>query len=133
MKTIRLFTIGVALQFLGACGLGEDESCVCTHEYVGVVVAVVSASGDPELDFPATVVVLRTGSELPVAQNGADSGTYIVITDSEKEMVRANGEHLRISGEKDGRSFTGDFEIDVPGECQCHVHKVSGPDTLRTS
>jgi hypothetical protein len=133
MKTIGFSAIGIALLYFGACGLGEDESCACTKEYAAVVVTVLDASGDLELDFPATVVVLRTGSELPVAQRGADSGTYTVITDSEKKLVRAEGENIRISGEKDGRAFTGDFEIGVPGVCRCHVRKVSGPDTLRTS
>ena len=116
----------VALVFLG-CNLIISSGCLCTTEFVGVGFSLVDVSGRPISDVAVRVTIGPTGKPLGLDQPRASDGFYIVITDLEKDLLDPSGEVIHVFGSHGGHSFEAEFVVEVPGDCRCHVRKVSGP------
>ncbi len=113
-----------------------DVDCVCTADFKQITFAAVDADQNPVTDMDITVVVARTGQVLDVGQSQIlmDQGIYAVFDDGFRHIVPSKvntvGERLEVTGAGSAGQFEANFEVSVPGECACHVHKVSGPDTV---
>ncbi len=119
----------VALVLLGCDFLLSDGS-LCTLEFVGVGFSLVDVNGQPVPDVPVKVTMVRTGKSLSLEQPGTTNGFYIVITDSQKELLDPSGDRIRVTGSQGDRSFRAEFVVAVPGECHCHIRKISGPSQV---
>jgi len=122
-----LILIAAVGSLLGGCYLTGSDGCLCTMEYVGVGFTLVDGSGQPIPDVPITVTMARTGKLLKLAQEGSRAGYYLVITDSQKELVDPSGELICVTGSVGAHSFEIHFVVGVSDECHCHIRKVSGP------
>ncbi len=116
---------------LCACNdiLGEDDNdeVVCTAQFVIVEFWVVDALDNPQGGFTLTVTNERTGETYDVEQYGHTDGLYSALHDSFKNKVEMTGDPVRVQGNDGTREFVADFVI---GADRCHVHKISGPDSV---
>lgn len=127
MRTIVLVCL-VAASCTTACESVND--CFCTKEYVSVTLQVVNEQNEPEAGVEVTVTVDRTGDVLAINQLGAADGYFVVVSDSQKDVIDpVFGSVLTVDGAKEERGFEARFKIGL-GHCQCHVYKVWGPDTV---
>ncbi|HXV13084.1 MAG TPA: hypothetical protein VEC56_02665 [Candidatus Krumholzibacteria bacterium] len=107
----------------------EDERpCVCTDQFVSVLFWAVDSLQTPQDSFVVTVRNHRNGETYDVPQPTWGVGVYRAIDDSFTRRV-SNGDPIQVTGERGARSFDAQFLIGVD-DCQCHVHKISGPDTV---
>jgi hypothetical protein len=113
---------------LAACD--TTDSIVCTTEFAAVTVTVVDASGAPVLDATVTSTLVRTGETLePIWLGLPTPGTYVIVDDGSRDKLRTSGDTVAVTAQRNaGPSTAATYFIDVPGGC--HVHKVTGPDTL---
>lgn len=114
----------------------DPGDCYCTTEFVSIVVAILDWGGQPIPDLRLETVMVRTGEMLDASLLPCDpaTGRYTIFNDSFKALVhpllREIGEELRITGWLDTLVFSETYRVGVPGECACHVRKLSGPDTI---
>ncbi|MFL5494935.1 MAG: hypothetical protein ACJ8DC_11190 [Gemmatimonadales bacterium] len=93
------------------------------------VVVVTDPAGAPVVDANLAVTVLRTGQRLtPEAPLVHTGGAYRLIDDGDRNALRQAGDVVRAAASTADASIEADYLFDVPGGC--HVHKISGPDTL---
>lgn len=118
---------------------GADcAATICTHDFRGVPVTVLSANGNPvALDsFVVTDmnnVVLPPGTSDPVfnsPHNGYE-GKYSVINDAWLGGHQNTTMSVRAKGWKSGSQLFD--EVYVVGADCCHVYKQSGQDTIQLS
>ena len=108
----------------------SPKDCVCTAEFVSIRFLVVDDSGSPLPGVEVEVRVQRTGELLDISQTQASQGILAVANDSHVSKLRAGGDRITVQGSLGARSFSEVFEVNFPGECQCHIAKVAGPDTV---
>lgn len=120
----------------GPLGPRRPGPCLCTTEFAQIVITILDWGGQPIPDLRLESVMVRTGETLDPALLPYDpvTGTYTIFNDSFKGLVhpllRETGEELRVTGRLDTLVFSETFLVGVPGECACHVRKLSGPDTI---
>jgi len=127
-----MFRVTCALVLiLGMIGCGDDYFCPCTAQIVSIKFTVVDNAGLPVPDVSTQVALARTGEDLTIAQPYASVGEYIAFDDAHIRHISSFfAESVRVTGTKDIRGFSAEFVIDRD-ECNCHVHKVSGPESVR--
>jgi hypothetical protein len=107
----------------------SPTGAACTAEFVTYPVIVTDPADSPISDAHLTVTVRRTGQRLtPQTLIMYIAGTYPLIDDGARPAQRETGDELRVVASTADASIEADYVFDVPGGC--HVHKVSGPDTL---
>ncbi len=113
-----------------------DVDCICTADFKQITFVAVDVDENPVTDMDITVMVGRTGQVLDVGQSQIlmDQGIYTVFDDGFRHIIPSKvntvGERLEVTGIGSAGQFEAHFEVSVPGECACHVHKISGPDTV---
>lgn len=129
MKTLLVLFLSVIVFF--SCST-IDEDCVCTEEYRYYLVTVVDTLGIP-VDSLNVVIKDKDGDELNVVQdpNPFGAGKYTVLNDSFTQMFCSCTlpETIYFSATDGNRIANGEFLFKTD-ECNCHVYKVTGPDTL---
>jgi len=141
MRYSILSAIGVvATVLLAGCVEQPAEpggDCVCTTQFVQVAITVLDAQGLPVSGLTIKVTMPRTGQILDPSRlsQGSEPGRYVIFNDAFKNLVapenRESGEEIRVVGSLKDPIFDETYRIGAPGECHCHVAKVSGPDTVR--
>ena len=141
MRYLALLTIGaIATAVLAGCldqPSGPGGDCLCTAEFVQVSITVVDEGSLPVSGVTIQVTMPRTGQLLDSGRllGGSEPGRYAIFNDAFKDLVapenRDVGEEIRVVGSLKAPIFDETFRVGVPGECRCHVRKVSGPDTVR--
>jgi hypothetical protein len=116
---------------LAACESSAPDSC--TTVFLTVTTTVVDTLGTPVPDATLTSTLVRTGEQLaPTSLALLTAGTYIVVDDGSRKKLRASGDNVAVTVQRGtGPVTSATFRIDVPGGC--HVHKLSGPDSLIVS
>jgi len=127
---VPLSLMMLSLLVMTSCRSQSPDNCLCTTQHVSVTFAVVDDAGTPVPDVTLESHVPRTGESLQVEQDRAREGTYIVATDSNLKQIRHSGETIEVKGTWGQRSFSEVFVVNAPGECVCHIAKVSGPETV---
>jgi hypothetical protein len=110
-------------------GCSDPAGGACTASFVGYTLVVTDQSGAPAGQANVSVTLERTGEHLESSPLGPyPTGTYPLIDDGAIGKLLPSGEAVRAVASKGSVSVQADFVFDVPGGC--HVHKVSGPDTV---
>ena len=140
MRHLTLSAIGVLVAICVPGCVDQPSSpggdCLCTEEFVQVSTTVVDEQGLPVTGITIQVTMTRTGRVLDSSRllQGPEPGRYAIFNDAFKGLVapenRDAGEEIRVVGSLKAPIFDETFRVGVPGECRCHVAKVSGPDTV---
>jgi len=114
-----------------SCIFEEDdhEDCTCALYFASVSFHVFDAGYKPATNFVLTITNERTDEKYNVTQPAHDDGLYHALNDSFTRRIEANGDPILVHGEDGARLFDARFVI-ATDDCRCHVHKVSGPDTV---
>ena len=115
---------------LVACKSAARPDCVCTTSFLSIVVTVVDTAGAPVPSLSPTITVRSTGRLLVPAAPAIGQGWYPVVSDGDMNQFALDGDTLHFAVSSPPRSAAGDFVVDAPGPCRCHIHLVAGPDTL---
>ena len=132
MRQTLLRLSPVALAVLALCSCYEDSSVGpgCTRHLQVFGAFITDATGVPLVDLDPIVTLVRTGERLIVDSTQAPPnrtwGWYPIISDDEQHLLDPQGDSVRIAPITERRSGIGYYVF----EPRCHVHKVSGPDTL---
>jgi hypothetical protein len=125
-RTISLLA-PLLLPLLAGCS--DQSASVCTTIFQALPVTVVDSTGTPVPDATLASVVSRTGDTLrSIPAGNAPNGTYVIADDGDRASLRAGGDTVRVTAGRGAEQAAVNYFIDVPGGC--HVHLVSGPDTL---
>jgi len=126
--SIRRGTLTAALFVIAGCD--EPGGIACTASFAIYTIVVTDRSGAPVDGVDLAVTLVRTGEQLePTAVGGPyPVGTYPLVDDAATTKLRPMGDEVRAVATKGTASVQADFVFAVPGGC--HVHKVSGPDTV---
>ena len=128
-RYLRVSTgLATTIAVLAACDTTAPTAC--TSVLLAVTVTVVDTLGAPVSDATVTSTLVRTGEALvPTSLALLTGGTYIIVDDGSRVKLRASGDTVAVTAQRGASpSIAATYFIDVPGGC--HVHKVSGPDTL---
>ncbi len=118
------FAACATLCFLASCNDGD----LCTTDFAMVQVTAVTAAGDPVAGLAIRDSLTRTGHAFDIMQmSGTRLGDYQVFTDGHRRELPREVETVRVTGTDGARGFTADFVFRA-GEC--HIAKLSGPDTV---
>lgn len=110
-------------------GCQDSGGVACTAQFVAYALVITDNAGAPAGGVDLTVTLVRTGERLEPAPVGPHpDGTYPLLDDGATNKLRVTGDQVRAVGTKGPATVQADFLFDVPGGC--HVHKVSGPDTV---
>ncbi len=113
--------------------LDSDPSlpCACTLEFRFFTVTVVDASGQPAEGVSISVRRVSDGALLTVNSSlGQGSGVYVILTDGNIQDVSEAGTTVEVVGTLGELGFTAEYVFDRDA-CQCHVNKISGPETVQ--
>jgi hypothetical protein len=126
MKYI-LLCLSLCLLFIYSCS--EEEDCPCTMEFRMITVVVVDSTNNHVLGLITTVKddsgrVYRVNNDPTIFP-----GHYTVMDDNYVTELSTQPKRFLFTGVKDSLTVNGEFFINTD-ECNCHIEKVSGPDTL---
>lgn len=128
--SLRTTTALCLLALSGLASCDEQTPVACTSIFAASTVTLLDHTGAPVTDAVVTSILARTGDTLfPISSAGTPGGTYILIDDGSRGQLRHQGDDIVVHASRDSLArISALYEFDVPGGC--HVHKVSGPDTL---
>ena len=107
----------------------DDDDCLCTMEFRMITVVVVDEMNIPVLDLTTTVKD-DSGKVYDFYNDPLIfPGHYIVMDDNYAVELTIQPKRFHFTGVKDSLTINGEYFINTD-ECNCHVKKVSGPDTL---
>jgi len=121
-RTSLFAVAGAAGGVLLACSHYDGE--VCTAEFRGLPLTIVSESGTPVTDATVTTRLTRNNQ---VLQTTGDSptGWYVILTDSSAGRLRSGGDSVSAAV-----SASIDTVLPFVISGGCHIAKLSGPDSL---
>lgn len=128
----RIGLIFATIFLLHACS-SVDHGVVCTEEFVQFTVQVFDPSDEPAGGVDIQVVGKNSGDVYPCDEylcKELSNGHYVIMHDMLHGVISESGETLIVEGMKDGLAFSEEFTF-RSGEC--HVEKVSGPETVTLS
>jgi hypothetical protein len=130
-------TVRILWSFLLVAGavscLDSDPSlpCACTLEFRFFTVTVLDASGRPAEGVTITVRRVSDGSVLAVDRvSEQNPGVYVILTDGNIDDVSEAETTIEVVGTLGDTGFTAHYVFNRDA-CQCHVNKVSGPETVQ--
>ncbi len=115
--------------------IGSDPAlpCLCTLEFRFFTVTVMDATGQPAEGVTISVRRVSDGAVLTVNSSlDQGPGVYVILTDNNIDDVNEAGTTIEVVGTLGGMGFTAEYVFDRDA-CQCHVNKISGPDTVQLS
>lgn len=130
-NTVNFYFFVFIVFIISGCSTIEKD-CLCTAEYRFYLVTIVDTLGVP-VDSLDIIVKDKDGDELDILQenNIFGAGRYTVLTDSFTKMFCPCGtpEKIYFTAAKRNRIASAEYFFNTD-DCQCHINKVSGPDTL---
>lgn len=123
-----LFILLAALSFQ-SCST-NDNNLVCTEEFVQITVEVADASGDLVEGVEIQITEKENDTVIPCDEYLCEEfpdGSYVIMHDGFHGEISETGETFIVEGSKDGLGFKEEY-IFRSGEC--HIQKVSGPETV---
>jgi hypothetical protein len=114
---------------LALCCSSSLEDCICSAEFVIVRVRVTDENNSPVSGL-ITTVKDESGKIYDVSEYRlSEPGFYNVMNDSYVLNFSTFPKKIIFTGTSDSLEVSGIFFINTD-ECRCHVHKVTGPDSL---
>lgn len=112
-----------------ACG---TQSCTAVYAYVGVQFQDASGSFAPVKDVK--LLNLRTNKEIPSPPYppGVEffAGFTMIASDDTKSEFSTDGDDIRITATNSTTGQVKSAVVKISGGCNCHVNKISGPDSI---
>ena len=133
-KLIILFAAAVSL---ASCNKTKQKTpCgaqVCTDLFASVGVHYADNTGNPIAVTNFTVFNVSSNKKLNPGYNVGllVLGYYIVATDNNKMDYSTEGDIIKVSATDPSTNQTKDVNLKISGGCNCHVARLSGPDTVR--
>ena len=134
----KKLAIAVAsLVLFSACRKNTQTACgtqVCTDVFASVGVRFIDKNNSPVQVTGYAVLDLRTNKILyNVISASADlvPGYMIVADDSDLKDLTTDGDNIRVTATNPTTGQTLHTIFKISGGCNCHVGKVSGPDTIQ--
>lgn len=122
-----LLCISLCLLFVYSCS--EEEDCPCTMEFRMITVVVVDTTNNLVLGLTTTVQD-DSGKVYDVYNDPMIfPGHYTVMDDNYVCELTTQPKRFLFIGIKDSLTVNGEFFVNTD-KCNCHIEKVSGPDTL---
>lgn len=107
-------------------GCSLDQAC--TMEFRYITVQVKDASNTPFILDSVITRVNATGDELQLEEMFLDSGTYVVLTDGQRNLTSLDGDTFTFMGYKQGQLKVNEPYV-IRHDC-CHIELVSGSETV---
>lgn len=110
-----------------ACG-----SQVCTAIFATVGIHFTDKQGNAIAVENFGVFNLSSNKQLTPGVPNLDlvKGYYIIASDSDKKDFSTDGDNIRVSATDPATNQNKTATFKISGGCNCHVEKLSGPDTL---
>ena len=122
MRWAAILTLGALL------GCNVPFMGDCTTLFAIVPLTVVDTSGAPVSTLSIVDTVSRTHQGFTNMQSPNPAGWYDVFDDGDRGFIRPTGETIKVYGSQGATpKFSATFVV-AAGDC--HVTKVSGPDTV---
>ena len=110
----------------------ELQACTAMFAYLGIVYN--NHNGDAAQVKDVTIVNLRTGKTIipPSYPPAADfvAGFVLIASDGTKDEFSAEGDDVRITATSVTTGQVITTNLKISNGCNCHVTKVSGPETV---
>ena len=123
--------IWISLLLLAGCieTKKSDNQIMCTEEFRTVSLVILDKNGDPVLNGQTCTLDIH-GDTVLKNQIGFFPGSYIVLTDNEKNKVGlgSGSDPFQFFFKTDSLEASVLFKINRDA---CHINKVSGSDTIR--
>jgi hypothetical protein len=134
----QLLMLLLAFSF-SACKNNENDSAcgtqICTAVYAYIGVTFTDNIGKIIVLDDVKMVNLRTGKELvsPRYPPNIDfiAGFNLIASDDTKKDFSTNGDDIEITATYAATGQTKKFKMKISGGCNCHINKISGPETVR--
>ena len=105
--------------------------CVCTLEFRFFTVTVLDVAGQPAEGVSISVRRVSDGAVL--TENSSldpGPGVYVILSDGNIDDVSEDGTTVEVVGTLEDMGFMAEYVFGRDA-CQCHVNKISGPDTVQ--
>ena len=133
-RFLWIFVLGAL--FFPACKKNTQTACgtqVCTDLFASIGVHYVDKNNNPIAVTKFTVLDLRTNKLIThtVPEGLSNPGYMEILDDNDIKDLSTEGDNLQVSATNPatGQIITTIFKIS--GGCNCHVTKISGPDTVQ--
>ena len=133
----KLIILFVAAISLASCHKTQQKTpCgpqACTYQFASVGIHYADKTGKPIAVNNFTVFNVNSNKQLhPGYMNDLlVLGYYIVATDNNEMDYSTDGDIIRVSATDPATNQTKAVNLKISGGCNCHVAKISGPDTVK--
>ncbi|WP_454801048.1 hypothetical protein [Mucilaginibacter phyllosphaerae] len=135
----KLFLVLMLAIGLSACKKNKNNiACgtqTCTESFSVITFAFTDADGKPTVIKDVTLINQRTGMAVPATSYAATMdlvpGAIIIATDETKSAFSAQGDDIRVTATSTATGKTKSVTLKVSGGCNCHVERLSGPETVK--
>ncbi|HTK20266.1 MAG TPA: hypothetical protein VL442_12150 [Mucilaginibacter sp.] len=106
---------------------------VCTDLFASVGIHYIDNTGKPIAVNNFTVFNVTSNKPLHPGyiSDLLVLGYYIVATDNNKMDYSTDGDDIKVSATDPVTNQTKIVDLKISGSCNCHVAKISGPDTVK--
>lgn len=133
----NLVILFVAAVSLASCHKTQQRTpCgpqICTDLFATVGINYADNTGKPIAVSNFTVFNVTSNKLLHPSYNVGllVYGHYIVATDANKMDYSTDGDVIKVSATDPATNQTKSVNLKISGGCNCHVAKISGPDTVK--
>ena len=132
----RYLLIVFAVLTLSGCKKTQQTACgtqVCTDLFASVGVHYFDQNNYPVVVKDFKVMDLRTRQVIShvTPANSVPSNYMEVVDDNDKEDLSTEGDNVQVSATDPTTNQNKAVVLKIAGGCNCHVTKLSGPDTIR--
>lgn len=133
-RNLALALITTAL--LASCTKNQQQSAcgtqACTKNFVSVGVFFTDKQGKPVALEKYSVFNVSAGKQIYPGLPSANliMGYYIVASDNDIKDFSSEGDDIRVSAVDSTSAQTKTVNFKISGGCNCHVAKISGPETV---
>jgi len=137
MKYINLITILAAVVLFTSCTKSQQKNTacgtqVCSDIFMSVGIHYIDNKGEPIIVSNFTVFDVTSNKQLyPGLPTGElVVGYYTIASDSDIKDFSTGGDIIKVSATNPITGQTKTVNLKISGGCNCHVAKLSGPDTV---
>jgi hypothetical protein len=137
MKHINLIIILTAVVLFASCSKTQQKNTACGTQVCSDIFAIIGIhyvdnTGKPIAVSNFTVFDVTSNKQLYPGLPTADFvvGYYVVASDSNIKDYSTDGDVIKVTATDPATGQTKIVNLKISGGCNCHVAKLSGPDTV---
>lgn len=137
MKYIDLIIILAAVVLFTSCTKSQQKNTacgtqVCSDIFMSVNIHYVDNKGEPIIVSNFTVFDVTSNKQLYPALPTGDLvvGAYTIASDSNIKDYSTSGDIIKVTATDPATGQIKTVNFKISGGCNCHVAKLSGPDTV---